>query len=65
MDQGKLNLMAPAPGYDARYAPLPEALAPGEAPHYRPISWAHFRDQRSAGDFADYGAEIQISDFRI
>ncbi len=53
------------PGYDAVYAPLPEILAPGEGSHYRPISWAHFRDQRSAGDFADYGDEIQISDYRI
>jgi isopenicillin N synthase-like dioxygenase len=32
---------------------------------FRPISWAHFRDQRSAGDYADYGAEIQIDDYRI
>ena len=30
-----------------------------------PVSWSYFRDQRSAGDFADYGAEIQIEDFRI
>jgi isopenicillin N synthase-like dioxygenase len=53
------------PSYDTVCAPLPGLLEAGEAPRFRPISWAHFRDQRSAGDFADYGAEIQIDDFRI
>jgi isopenicillin N synthase-like dioxygenase len=53
------------PSYDTTYQPIPEALAPGEAPRYRPISWSHFRDQRSAGDYADYGDEIQISDYRV
>ncbi len=53
------------PSYDTTYQPIPEALAPSEAPRYRPISWSHFRDQRSAGDYADYGDEIQISDYRV
>ena len=52
------------PRYDTVCEPLLEA-AQGQAPRFRPISWAHFRDQRSAGDFADYGAEIQIDDFRV
>ncbi len=53
------------PSYETVCAPLPGLLARGESPRFREISWAHFRDQRSAGDFADYGAEIQIEDFRI
>lgn len=53
------------PSYETVCEPLLEADAASEPPRYRPISWAHFRDQRSAGDYADYGAEIQIEDFRI
>jgi len=53
------------PGYDTICAPLSGILRAGERVHYSPISWSHFRDQRSAGDYADYGHEIQISDFRL
>lgn len=52
----------PAPS--AFYAPLPNACAAGEPPHYRPINWGEFRASRTAGDYADYGDEIQISHFR-
>lgn len=52
------------PSYDSSYAPLPGACGSG-APRYRPISWGEFRAGRAAGDFADYGAEIQIDDYRI
>jgi isopenicillin N synthase-like dioxygenase len=52
------------PSYAAVCAPMPDLLR-GERAHYRPVSWARFRDQRSAGDYADYGAEIQISDYWI
>jgi len=50
------------PGYDTVYAPLPSALR-GEAPRYRAINWGEFRAGRAAGDYADVGAEIQISDY--
>jgi isopenicillin N synthase-like dioxygenase len=53
------------PAYEAVAAPLEELIAPSSPARYRPISWAHFRDQRSAGDYQDYGAEIQIADFRV
>jgi isopenicillin N synthase-like dioxygenase len=53
------------PSYATQCAPLPALLRGGERARYRPVSWARFRDLRSAGDYADYGAEIQISDFRI
>lgn len=53
------------PGYDASYAPLPEWLAGGEAPRYRAIPWAEFRERRLEGDYADLGGEVQISDYAI
>ena len=52
------------PSYEVDYAPLPGALAPGEAPRYQPINWGEFRAGRAAGDYANYGEEIQISQFR-
>lgn len=53
------------PGYETICEPLPGLLRGGAAPRFRPVSWSHFRDQRSAGDYADYGSEIQIEDYRI
>lgn len=52
------------PRYDTVCEPILDAESP-DAPRFRPVSWAHFRDQRSAGDFADYGAEIQVDDFLL
>ena len=49
------------PAYSAVIAPLPRD---GAAPRYRGISWSEFRRRRADGDFADYGAEVQISDYR-
>ena len=51
------------PSFDASYAPVPGVLK-GEAPRYRPIRWSEFREGRARGDYADYGHEIQISDYR-
>lgn len=48
------------PSYHAIIAPLGAA-----DPHYRPINWGEFRRKRADGDFADYGSEVQISDYRI
>ena len=50
------------PAYSAVVAPLPKA---GEAPRYHGIPWAEFRRRRADGDFADYGAEVQIGDYRL
>ena len=47
------------PSYDTIVAPLV-----GD-PHYKPIPWGEFRRRRADGDFADYGAEVQISDYRL
>ena len=51
------------PSHEARCAPLPTPDA--DQPHYREIEWGAFRQARSDGDYADYGKEIQIADFRI
>ncbi len=31
---------------------------------YRPVEWKQFRGQRTDGDYADYGTEVQIDQFR-
>jgi isopenicillin N synthase-like dioxygenase len=55
------------PDYDYDYAPLqtPHQTQGKNGPHYQAINWGAFRQQRSAGDYADYGAEVQISDYRV
>lgn len=53
------------PGYSTDYAPLPGSIRPDDHPHYRKINWGDFRQARADGDFADYGAEVQIADFVV
>jgi isopenicillin N synthase-like dioxygenase len=53
------------PDCDATYAPLPSVCSDADSPHYRPIHWGEFRAARAAGDYADYGEEIQIAHFRL
>ena len=50
------------PSYQANYAPLVNVKGNAK---YKPINWGHFRKQRQLGDYADFGHEIQIADFRI
>jgi isopenicillin N synthase-like dioxygenase len=52
------------PSYDTDYRPLPGSIGSGDEPHYRTINWGDFRQARADGDFADYGHELQIADFR-
>ncbi len=49
------------PSYATDYAPLPGVDG---APRYRSINWGDFRQARADGDYADYGTEVQISQFR-
>ena len=51
------------PAYQTEVVPLVETGT--EPPRYRAVNWGHFRQARTDGDFADYGHEIQIADFRI
>lgn len=53
------------PSYTTSYAPLAGSILPGDRAHYRSINWGDFRQARADGDFADYGAEVQISDFLV
>ena len=48
------------PTYDTDYAPL----LGNETPHYRSLNWGEFRKGRADGDYADYGEEVQISQYR-
>ena len=52
------------PAADARVCPLPSVANEQNPSRYNPIEWGHFRGMRSDGDYADYGAEVQISQFR-
>ena len=51
------------PAYHTGVAPL--LATPSQPPRYRTVNWGHFRQARTDGDFADYGHEIQIADYRI
>ena len=51
------------PAYDTDVAPL--RASPFQPPKYRAVNWGQFRQARTDGDFADYGHEIQIADYRI
>ena len=52
------------PKADTIIEPLPSAVSDDSPARYRPIPWSEFRSQRTDGDYADYGAEVQISQFR-
>ena len=53
------------PAADCRVSPLPSVIGEENPAHYRPIEWGRFRGKRSDGDFADYGTEVQISQYRL
>ena len=53
------------PAYCANYAPLPATIDTAHPPRYRSINWGEFRSRRAAGDYADHGAEVQITDYRL
>jgi isopenicillin N synthase-like dioxygenase len=52
------------PGYETNYAPLESTVGAHRPARYRTINWGHFYSQRTIGDYADHGEEIQISRFR-
>jgi isopenicillin N synthase-like dioxygenase len=51
------------PSYDTVVAPLPETVSASRPAAYSGVNWGEFRRRRADGDFANYGAEVQISDF--
>jgi isopenicillin N synthase-like dioxygenase len=53
------------PAYRTVVAPLAELIDAAHPARYSPFSWGEFRRKRADGDFADYGAEVQISSYRV
>jgi len=53
------------PSAETRVRPLPTVISDSRPSAYRTINWAEFRGQRTDGDYADYGTEIQISQYRL
>ena len=53
------------PDYDLDYAPVDGVVSEDSPAHYRAINWGEFRAGRAAGDYANYGEEIQISHYRL
>jgi len=45
--------------------PLPSVVSRQRPPRYAPIQWSEFRGKRTDGDYADYGAEVQIAQYRL
>ena len=45
-------------------SPLPTVVSESRPAAYRTIEWAEYRGERTDGDYADYGAEVQISQYR-
>ena len=48
------------PRFDCTIAPLT-----AEPAVYRPVHWGTYRSGRAAGDYADVGREVQISDYAV
>jgi isopenicillin N synthase-like dioxygenase len=45
-------------------SPLPTTVTAQRPARYRSIDWSEFRGRRTDGDYADYGPEVQISQYR-
>ena len=53
------------PGYATNYAPVPAMISATTPARYKTINWGEFRTRRIQGDYADYGEEVQIEQYRI
>jgi len=52
------------PAYRTNYAPVPTTVTADRPANYKAINWGEFRKRRAEGDFADYGEEVQIKQYR-
>jgi len=52
------------PSASSQVSPLPTVVNEQRPSHYNTIEWSSYRGLRTDGDFADYGTEVQISQFR-
>ena len=53
------------PAASALVQPLPATVSESRPCTYRTIHWGEFRGKRTDGDYADYGTEVQIAQYRI
>lgn len=53
------------PAYSMDCYPLETLVDKDHPPLYTPINWGDFRKRRSDGDYADYGQEVQIANYRL
>ena len=53
------------PSVTTKVSPLPTVMSNDRPCRYREIEWAEFRGKRTDGDYADYGTEVQISQYRV
>jgi isopenicillin N synthase-like dioxygenase len=53
------------PNAGTAISPLPSVVDDQDPAHYRPIDWSDFRYRRTDGDYADYGTEVQIAQYRV
>lgn len=54
-----------SPEYRMNYSPVPTMISDKQPARYREINWGEFRTRRVAGDYADYGEEVQIHQYKI
>ena len=52
------------PAASCKVSPLPSVVDEQNPSRYHGFEWGSFRGKRSDGDFADYGTEVQISQYR-
>ncbi len=53
------------PSAQTQVSPLPSVINVDRPALYRTINWSEYRGRRTDGDYADYGPEVQIEQYRI
>ncbi len=53
------------PAAATQVSPLPTVVSEARPTRYRSINWSDYRGKRTDGDYADYGPEVQIAQYRI
>ena len=53
------------PAAATEVSPLPSVVSKERPSRYHKINWSEFRGKRTDGDYADYGPEVQIAQYRI
>lgn len=53
------------PSASTEVSPLPTVVSADRPARYKTVRWSEFRGKRTDGDYADYGPEVQIAQYRI